>query len=97
MSSQFQLRFLRITEVMYNPPSTAEDDGEQYEFIEVYNAGPVALDLRNTSIKARRFRFEFGESDITTIEPGGYVVVPPSLHISGQRYRWEDEDDADMD
>ena len=34
---------------------------------------------------------------IDTRAEGGYVVVPPSMHITGQRYRWEDDDDdADL-
>ncbi len=28
---------------------------------------------------------------IDTRAEGGYVLAPPSLHMSGQRYRWEDE------
>ena len=35
---------------------------------------------------------------VDTKAEGGYVVMPPSLHISGKRYRWEDQDDdSDMD
>lgn len=35
---------------------------------------------------------------VDTRAEGGYVVLPPSLHISGRRYRWEgDDDDADID
>ena len=33
---------------------------------------------------------------IDTRAEGGYVVMPPSMHISGQRYRWEDDYDADI-
>ena len=29
---------------------------------------------------------------IDTRAEGGYVVAPPSLHISGQRYQWEGEE-----
>ena len=28
---------------------------------------------------------------VDTRAEGGYVVAPPSLHISGERYRWEEE------
>jgi len=35
---------------------------------------------------------------IDTRAEGAYVVMPPSLHISGRRYYWEGNDDsADMD
>ena len=35
---------------------------------------------------------------IDTRAEGGYVVMPPSLHVSGRRYRWEEHDDyEDMD
>ena len=35
---------------------------------------------------------------VDTKAEGGYVVMPPSLHISGKRYRWEDQDDdSDLD
>lgn len=35
---------------------------------------------------------------VDTKAEGGYVVMPPSLHISGKRYRWEgQDDDSDLD
>ena len=35
---------------------------------------------------------------VDTRAEGGYVVMPPSIHISGRHYRWEgDDDDAIID
>jgi CotH kinase protein/Lamin Tail Domain/Chitobiase/beta-hexosaminidase C-terminal domain/Bacterial TSP3 repeat len=36
---------LFVSEIMYHPPDQGSVDGDEFEFLELYNAGPVTLDL----------------------------------------------------
>lgn len=69
---------LRITEIMYNPPSGADS----LEFIEIYNAGTGTailggLELRDqtpTNGAFGQIAFVFPSS---TLEPGGFILAAP--------------------
>ena len=71
---------LVITEVMYKP-----EGGDQYEFIELYNAGPSAINLKDFSFpQGEPFdEFVFGE---LLIEAGSYVLVVNDLAAFRSRY-----------
>jgi hypothetical protein len=61
--------FLRITEIMYHPRG---DSG--YEYIELKNIGPAPIDLADVSFRDG-IRFSFADGDLTTLDPGQFVVV----------------------
>ncbi|MBE0534059.1 MAG: lamin tail domain-containing protein [Phycisphaerae bacterium] len=73
-------RFLRVTELMYNPPG-----GSDYEFVELCNTGPVPLDLRDVAIRDA-VEFAFASSQVTTLAPGEYVVIVSDIPSFRSRY-----------
>ena len=83
---------LVISEFMYHPlgPSPAElaagfDDEEFFEFIELYNAGGVPLDLNDLRF-TKGVDFDFLGSAITTLAPGEFVLVVSSKAAFELRY-----------
>jgi len=75
----FDLSALRITELMYNPAGPNADD---YEFIELMNTGPVAMNLLGTKIDTG-IDFTFGS---VTLNPGARIVVARNVTAFKQRY-----------
>ncbi len=63
-----------FSEIMYHPVDavTGVLDGDAYEFIEIWNAGPTAVNLRNASF-TKGITYTFA-SDIA-LAPGQYLVV----------------------
>jgi hypothetical protein len=79
---------LRITELMYHPPSAAPGAGfatEDYEFIELMNTGGRVLDLDAISL-AGAVRFDFSEAGIDALAPGEHVLVVKNLAAFSLRY-----------
>jgi hypothetical protein len=71
------LDYLRITEVMYNPPT-----GESTEFVEVHNKGPVAVPMAGIRLdNAVDFTFP-----TMTLNPGTYTVVVEDLAAFRAKY-----------
>jgi hypothetical protein len=80
---------LRVSEIHYHPapPSTSEiaagfDDPDDFEFIEVTNAGNRSLDLTGVEFVMSTFpageqgvAFAFSDSAVTVLRPGESVVV----------------------
>ncbi|MEY2407643.1 MAG: hypothetical protein QOF48_313 [Verrucomicrobiota bacterium] len=65
-------RDLAITEIMYNPPGTTNVDGDEFEFLELKNAGTNQLNLSGLSFTAGiSFTFTNG----TRIAPGAFLVL----------------------
>jgi hypothetical protein len=85
---------LRITEIMYNPPpQTAEElaatpggsvfyDHDEYEFIELHNAGTVALPLAGVRI-VDGVEVALGDA---VLAPGEYAVVVRNEQAFRNRY-----------
>lgn len=75
---------LAINEIHYNP-SNAQGDDDQYEFIEIVNAGKAAADLSGDAIAgAAQFVFPQG----ALLEPGDYIVVAKNSQIyEGKGYQ----------
>ncbi len=71
------LNYLRITEIMYNPPAAG------YEYIELYNASStVTLDLSGVKFtQGIDYTFEQG----TMLPPGGYIVLAGTADLAGFR------------
>jgi hypothetical protein len=83
---------LVISELMYHPadPSPAElaagfNDDDDFEFIELHNAGPVPLDLSDLRF-TKGADFNFLDADITTLAPGGFVLVVSNRAAFEMRY-----------
>jgi len=71
---------LRVTELMYDPLG-----GSDYEFIELCNTGPDALDLSAVEISGG-VSFSFAGSAVTDLLPGEYVVIAGDRQAFGSRY-----------
>ncbi len=79
---------LRITEVMYNPPSTVQDteiDNDEFEFIELKNISEDVLDLSSVSF-TEGVTFDFKDSRIITLAPGQFVLVVRNREAFEFRY-----------
>lgn len=80
-------RFLRITELMYNPSPLPgnTNDAQEFEFIELKNLGTNALDLRGLRFRAG-IDFDFNQSSVSNLAPGAYLVLAENTNALAQRY-----------
>ncbi|MCP5535810.1 MAG: lamin tail domain-containing protein [Akkermansiaceae bacterium] len=83
---------LVISEVMYHPasPTAAElaagyDDDDYFEYIEIRNIGTQVIDLANVRL-TKGVDFDFAGSSVTSLAPGGYVLVVNNLAAFTMRY-----------
>lgn len=76
---------LRITELMYNPLPGDALDGDEFEFVELKNTGDDALDLSGVSFTSG-ITFDFAGSAVTTLGPGGFVLVVKNRSAFESRY-----------
>ena len=83
---------LVISEFMYHPlgPSPAElaagfNDEEFFEFIELYNAGTIALDLSDLRF-TKGVDFDFLGSAVTNLAPGEFALVVANRAAFELRY-----------
>ena len=83
---------LRITELMYRPAPASEpereagfDDDEDFEFIELSNVGPAAVDLASVRLTGG-VRFDFSRGAVTSLAPGESLLVVNNT--SGFRARY---------
>lgn len=84
LAGQVAAQTIVISEIMYNPPaSTNEPDGSVYEFVELRNDGPVAVDLYGASF-TKGISYTF--SSRTLLDPGEYLVVVRDASAFAQRY-----------
>jgi hypothetical protein len=74
---------LVINEIHYNPLTPAGVDGDQYEFIELYNKGNTPLRLDNVQF-TRGINYQFPEQ--TTVAPGQYLVLAADPATFSTRY-----------
>ena len=78
-----QQRFLRITEIMYNPTEGGDFDNEEYEYIELKNIGTAALSLEGVKF-ADGILFVFPNISL----PGnGYVVIVKNQPARPNKFR----------
>jgi Lamin Tail Domain len=78
-----ELKSLRITEIHYNPLDQDSISGDDYEFIELYNAGDKALPLKQVGF-TDGIEFTFG--DDAEIEAKAYLVLASNAVRFEQRY-----------
>ena len=83
---------LVISEIMYHPtdPTAAEfeagfTDDDDFEFIELRNVGPVALNLTDLRF-TKGVDFDFLGADITALAPGAYVLIVSNRAAFEMRY-----------
>ncbi|MGE5607793.1 MAG: CotH kinase family protein, partial [Bacillota bacterium] len=79
-------QFLRITEIMYNPPDASGShapDNEEFEYIELQNISTTqSLNLNGIGF-AEGVDFTFGD---VTLQPGQYVLVVKNRSAFESRY-----------
>jgi hypothetical protein len=74
---------LRITEIMYHPATqTVPGDEDNYEFLELKNTGPTALNLSGFNFEGITYAFPPG----TVISPGGFYLLARNLNAFTNRY-----------
>jgi hypothetical protein len=79
---------LVVTEMMYHPapPATGTIDKDEFEYIELKNRGTETLNLVGTRF-TQGIDFTFTQSSpVTTLPPGGYVLLVKNLTAFQQRY-----------
>jgi hypothetical protein len=79
--------YLRVTEIMYHPSPLAgnTNSAEEFEYIELKNVGPVALNLNGVRF-ADGIEFAFAGSSITNLNPGQTVLLVKNLAAFAARY-----------
>jgi len=81
-------RFLRITEIMYNPlpAPLLTGDAQQFEYLELQNtSSDTTLNLNGVSF-TRGIAFNFTGSSVTTLLPGQTVLVVRNTALFTARY-----------
>jgi len=82
------LNYLRITEMMYNPPGPPPGDpnnNDNFEFIELKNTGSTTLDLTYVSF-TDGVLFDFNDSNVTSLNPNNFVLVVSDYNAFRSRY-----------
>jgi len=74
---------LRVTEIMYHPDA---DSG--FEFLELTNIGAETIELSQVRFTAG-VDFDFGTSNVTSLEPGQFVVIVNNSRVFELRYGTE--------
>ena len=81
-------QFLRITEIMYNPPALTgnTNDAQQFEYLELKNiSSNVTLDLTHVRL-TNGVSFDFTGSAITSLSPGGLALIVRDTNAFVARY-----------
>ncbi len=76
---------------MYHPRPEEEEGGHDpgdFEFIELWNSSPAALDLTGASIEGG-IRFDFSGGGATSLQPGERMVIVENLEAFASRYDLE--------
>lgn len=86
---------LVINEIHYNPAEVAGSPDADYEFIEIYNAEPVTVDISDYYF-SQGVDFTFAQG--TTIDPAEYLIVAINANtFSGQGYDVYQWNSGDLD
>ncbi len=80
-----QQRYLRVTEIMYNPAEGGSFDNEQYEFIELKNIGTTSLKLDGVKLTSGiSYAFEVGRNRM--LAAGACIVIARNPSAFSSRY-----------
>ena len=85
------VQYLRISEFMYHPPEptgnevTISTNRDEFEYIELKNVGPSALDLRDVRF-TKGIDFDFSGSEVETLQSGAFVLVVKNRAAFETRY-----------
>ena len=80
-----QQRYLRITEIMYNPADSGSFDSDEYEFIELQNTGTTALSLAGVKL-TDGVTYAFADDAALSLAPGGCLVIVKNLGAFAECY-----------
>ena len=73
---------LALMEIMYHPPDAGPTNGDEFEFIELKNAGAHSLNLSGLAFGGIVFAFTNG----TTLAPGDFFVLARNLAAFTNKY-----------
>ncbi len=76
---------LVISEINYDPPSSLDLDGAQFEFIELLNVGATTLNLSELQF-SDGVEFHFTDATLSTISPGQRLVIVGNVDAFNERY-----------
>ena len=80
-----QQRYLRVTEIMYNPAEGGSFDNEQYEFVELKNIGTASLKLDGVKLTGGiSYTFEAGRNRM--LAAGACIVIARNQSAFTSRY-----------
>jgi len=79
--------FLRVTELMYNPPAIPGDAfaHQEYEYVELTNIGAGDIDLTGVHFSAG-IAFDFTDSDMIRLAAGERLLLVKHLAAFAERY-----------
>ena len=80
-------RYLRITEIFYNPDAVPglSHDPQRFEYLELRNTGPAALDLHGVRL-TNGVQFTFAGDAVTVLQPGASILVVRDLEAFTARF-----------
>jgi len=80
-----QQRYLRVTEIMYNPAAGDALDNDEYEFIELTNIGPTALSLAGAKL-TDGILYAFPDDSSLSLGPDACMVIVKNRVAFAARY-----------
>jgi hypothetical protein len=80
-----QQRYLRISEIMYNPAGDGDVDNDEYEFIELTNIGSARLSLAGVKL-TDGISYAFADDSSVALDGGERMVIVKNREAFGRRY-----------
>ncbi len=80
-----QQRYLRITEIMYNPAPGGTLDNDEYEFIELKNIGTTSLKLDGAKL-TKGVSYTFPPTGNLMLAPGACIIIAKNRTAFTSRY-----------
>ena len=80
-----QQRYLRVTEIMYNPATEGDFNNDECEFLELTNIGAARLSLAGAKL-TDGVTYAFAADSSLALEPGGCIVVVKNQAAFAARY-----------